>query len=101
MISLELMLYGLLLPSLWVLRNIGEVEKTCGLHILHEEHYLARAVIMVLKIYICLVWGSKSWQKSRSTSVEAIGIKYPDPLLYFLQCVCLESCIWISCSCPL
>lgn len=57
MINLELMLYGVLLPSLWVLISVGEVEKTCGLHILHQKYYLARTVSMVLKIDICLVGG--------------------------------------------
>ena len=53
------MLYGLLLPSLWVLISVGEVEKTCGLHILHQKYYLARTVSMVLKIDICLVGGRR------------------------------------------
>ena len=49
------MLCGLLLPSLWVLISIREVEKTCGLHILHQKDHLAGTVNMVLKIDICLL----------------------------------------------
>ena len=49
------MLYGRLLPSLWVLISIREVEKTSDLHILHQKDYLAGTVSMVLKIDICLL----------------------------------------------
>lgn len=53
MICLELVPYDLILLR-WILRPSRELEKIFVSQMFYQEHYLARVMIAVLKIYISL-----------------------------------------------